>query len=225
VDTELLGADRFVGFLQDHDQIGNRALGDRISTLLSPGRLRIGAALLLTGPFTPMLFMGEEWAAGTPWQYFTDHPEPELGRAVREGRRREFSRHGWAAESVPDPQDPETFARSRLDWTEAAAEPHAEVSDWYRALIALRHREPDLSDPRFGAVRVSFDEAARWLVVRRGGLRIAVNLADHTQRVPLDGPLAEVLLTGDEALQVAEDSVWLAAESVAVLRAARAGAA
>ena len=229
VDWTVLTGASFVGCLQNHDQIGNRALGDRISTLLSPGRLRIGAALLLTSPFTPLLFMGEEWGAGTQWQYFTDHPEPELGRAVREGRRREFARHGWAAESVPDPQDPETFARSRLDWAELADERHRALLDWYRALTDLRRAEPDLAERRLTGVSVAFDEAARWLVVGRGRLRVAVNLADCAQRVPLDAPVTEVLLASGEVAVRAhednEDSVGLAAESVAILRAARAGAA
>jgi malto-oligosyltrehalose trehalohydrolase len=191
VDTARISGHRFLGFLQDHDQIGNRALGDRISATLSPGLARVGAALLLTAPFTPMLFMGEEWGAGTPWQFFTDHPEPELGRAVSEGRRREFDRHGWAAQSVPDPQDPETFERSKLDWAEfegeqSATEPHRALLDWYRALIALRRARPEIADPRLADVSVDYDESARWLVVRRGPLRVAVNLADHPQPVPLN---------------------------------------
>jgi maltooligosyltrehalose trehalohydrolase len=90
-----------VTYVQDHDQVGNRATGDRLAASLSIGRLKIGAALLLTGPFTPMFFMGEEWGASTPWAYFTDHQEPELAEAVRQGRRREFAEHGWAAEDVP----------------------------------------------------------------------------------------------------------------------------
>jgi len=218
VDTALLPGYRFVGFLQDHDQVGNRALGDRIGGSLSPGRRRIAAALLLTGPFVPMLFMGEEWGAGTPWQYFTDHQEPELGRSVREGRRREFSRHGWAAEDVPDPQDPATFARSRLDWGEIAAAPHRELLDWYRLLIALRHADPDVADPRLTEVRVAFDEAAGWLAVRRGRVRVAVNLADRAQPVPVDGRVGSVLLASDAAVQVDQDSVVLPPESAAVVR-------
>jgi maltooligosyltrehalose trehalohydrolase len=218
VNTALLAGNSFVGFLQDHDQIGNRALGDRIAASLSPGRLRIGAALLLTAPFTPMLFMGEEWGADTPWQYFTDHPEPDLGRAVREGRRREFSRHGWAAESVPDPQDPETFARSRLDWDEIRAEPHRGLLDWYRLLIALRHAEPDLADPALAELRVALDETARWFVLRRGRVRIAVNLADKPQAVPLDAPVAELMLASEAGAHAEANSVGLPAESVALLR-------
>ena len=88
---------------------------------------------MLTSPFTPMLFMGEEWAASTPWQYFTSHEEPELAEAVRAGRRREFAAHGWAAEDVPDPQDPATVERSTLDWSELGHRgAHAAMLDWHR---------------------------------------------------------------------------------------------
>lgn len=113
-----LPGDRFVVSTQNHDQVGNRAIGERSSALMSEGRLKIAAALLLTSPFVPLLFQGEEWAAGTPFQYFTDHPDPELGRAVSEGRRREFSYFGWEPQDVPDPQDPATYQRSKLDWSE-----------------------------------------------------------------------------------------------------------
>ena len=95
VDTARSLGYRFLGYLQDHDQVGNRATGDRITATISPGLAKVGAALVLTSPFTPMLFMGEEWAASTPWQFFTDHQEPELAEAVRAGRRREFAEHGW----------------------------------------------------------------------------------------------------------------------------------
>ena len=112
---------------QDHDQVGNRATGDRLSATLSPGLLAVGAGLLLTSPFTPMLFMGEEWGARTPWRFFTDHVEPELARAVSEGRGREFASHGWASSDVPDPQDPATYRASMLDWSEPDKEPHREL--------------------------------------------------------------------------------------------------
>ncbi|HEV2342950.1 MAG TPA: malto-oligosyltrehalose trehalohydrolase [Actinocrinis sp.] len=237
VDTVLIGANRFVCFLQDHDQVGNRALGDRIGAALPPGRRRIGAALLLTAPFTPMLFMGEEWGASTPWQYFCDHPDPELGGAIREGRRREFARHGWAGEDVPDPQAPETFARSRLDWNEIARDEHRELLDWYRALIALRHSEPDLQDPRLTAVRVVYDEPAQWLVVQRGAVRVAVNLADRARSIRLDAAGSAVLLASDAAIRIDQgdadpptfgtsgaidttrvDHLHLPAQSVAIVR-------
>jgi maltooligosyltrehalose trehalohydrolase len=98
---------RFLGYAQNHDQVGNRAVGERLAALISTGRLKIAAALVLTAPFVPMLFQGEEWAASTPWLYFTDHQDPDLGRAVSEGRRREFAAFGWKPDDIPDPQDPE----------------------------------------------------------------------------------------------------------------------
>ncbi|MET7855937.1 malto-oligosyltrehalose trehalohydrolase [Streptomyces sp. NPDC005318] len=187
VDTVRTPATRFVGFAQTHDQIGNRALGDRLSATLSPGLLACAAALVLTGPFTPMLFMGEEWGALTPWQFFTDHTDPALAEAVRNGRRREFAAHGWAADDIPDPQDPATRDRSCLDWTEPEREPHARLHAWYRELIALRRTLPDLSDSDLASVRTAHDEEGRWLAFRRGDLRVAVNLHEKPATIPLGG--------------------------------------
>ncbi|MER7579101.1 malto-oligosyltrehalose trehalohydrolase [Kitasatospora sp. NPDC097691] len=184
---------RLLGYLQTHDQIGNRALGDRISTTLPGGRLACGAALVLTSPFTPMLFMGEEWGAATPWQYFTDHTDPDLAEAVRQGRRREFADHGWAAEAVPDPQEPATVLRSVLDWTEPRRAPHSELLTWYRTLLRLRRERPELADPDLGAVRAVLDEAAGWLVVHRGPYRVAVNLGPDEAALPLGAAGREVV--------------------------------
>ncbi|MFJ1785396.1 malto-oligosyltrehalose trehalohydrolase [Streptomyces anulatus] len=185
VDVTRTPAHRFVGYAQTHDQIGNRALGDRLATSLTPGLQACAAALVLTGPFTPMLFMGEEWGARTPWQFFTDHTDPELAEAVRNGRRREFGAHGWDQEEIPDPQDPATRDRSCLDWSEPEREPHGRLLAWYRELIALRRTLPDLHDPDLASVKTAFDEDARWLAYRRGDLRIAVNLADGPAAIPL----------------------------------------
>ncbi|WP_405462080.1 malto-oligosyltrehalose trehalohydrolase [Streptomyces sp. NBC_00101] len=187
VDVHRTPAHRFVGYAQTHDQIGNRALGDRLAASLSPGLLACAAVLVLTGPFTPMLFMGEEWGARTPWQFFTDHTDPELAEAVRNGRRREFGAHGWAEEDIPDPQDPATRDRSCLDWAEPERAPHDRLRAWYRELIALRRAVPDLYDPDLASVKVAFDEEARWLALRRGDVRIAVNLADRPVAVPWGG--------------------------------------
>ncbi|MFB7470952.1 malto-oligosyltrehalose trehalohydrolase [Kitasatospora sp. NPDC056184] len=205
---------RLLGYLQTHDQIGNRALGDRISTGLSPGRLACGAALVLTSPFTPMLFMGEEWGAATPWQYFTDHTDPHLAEAVRRGRRREFAEHGWAADALPDPQEPATVLRSVLDWTEPRRAPHSELLDWYRRLIRLRRESPELSDPDLAAVRVEADEAAGWLVVHRGPYRVAVNLGAGGASWPLEGQVVAAF-GGHSA---AGGTLTLEPDSVAVLR-------
>jgi maltooligosyltrehalose trehalohydrolase len=200
LDRTRVSAHRLLGYSQTHDQVGNRAQGDRLSASLSPGLLACAATLTLTGPFTPMLFMGEEWAAGTPWQFFTDHTDPDLAEAVRRGRRREFAAHGWAEEDVPDPQDPATRDRSCLDWSEPRREPHARVLDWYRRLIALRHAHADLTDPDLTDLKVAHDARARWLAFRRGDIRVAVNLGEEPAAIPL-GPRPARVLASWEPVQ------------------------
>ncbi|SEG90810.1 maltooligosyl trehalose hydrolase [Thermomonospora echinospora] len=217
VDRLRTPAHRFLGYLQNHDQIGNRATGDRLPAGLDAGLLKVGAALVLTAPFTPMLFMGEEWGAATPWCYFTDHTEPELARAVTEGRRREFARHGWGAGEVPDPQAVETFRSSVLDWAEPGRPPHRELLAWHRDLIALRRRLPDLTDPRLTEVAVEYDEAARWLVLRRGTVYVAASFGSGKTVAPVSGDL---LLASDPGIAVDAGSVTLPGASVAILAAA-----
>jgi maltooligosyltrehalose trehalohydrolase len=219
VDTATTPGYRFLGYLQDHDQVGNRASGDRITATISLGRAKVGAALVFTSPFTPMLFMGEEWAASTPWQFFTDHQEPELAEAVRTGRRSEFAEHGWSESDVPDPQDPATVERSRLDWSELDRAPHAEMLEWHRLLIALRRSEPSLRDPRLDEVSVVADAAQGWVVVRRRGLQVVANLAAEPRTISLGTPVAEVVLTSAD-VTVGESSITLPSESVAVVRVA-----
>ncbi|WP_329311391.1 malto-oligosyltrehalose trehalohydrolase [Streptomyces sp. NBC_01262] len=186
VDRTGTPAHRFLAYTQTHDQIGNRATGDRLAATAAPGLLAAAAALVLTSPYTPMLFMGEEWGALTPWQFFTDHADPELAAAITRGRRREFAAHGWAAEDIPDPQDPATRRRSCLDWSEPDTHAHAALLDWYRRLIALRHAEPDLTDPDLEAVRVIPGEGT--LCVGRGRLRVAVNFSAEDAEVDLGLP-------------------------------------
>jgi maltooligosyltrehalose trehalohydrolase len=215
VDRSRVPGHRFVAYLQNHDQIGNRATGDRISATLSPGLLRVGATLLLTSPFTPMLFMGEEWAATAPWQYFTSHPEPDLAEAVATGRRREFASHGWAETDVPDPQARATFERSKLDWAERDKPGHREMYDLYRRLIALRRSRSDLSDPRLDRVQIWHGD--RYLVMRRGDCAVAVNLAPTAQRVSLRAVPRSVLLATEPGTVIMRDWVELPPESAAVV--------
>ena len=216
VNTHVIPGHRFLAYLQNHDQIGNRATGDRISATLSPGLLACGAALVLCSPYTPMLFMGEEWGARTPWQFFSHFPDPELREKVRQGRTREFSEHGWdAAAVVPDPNAESTFLDSKLDWAEPAREPHAGLLRTYRELIALRRARAELADPWLDRLRVEVHESARTVVLHRGGLRVAVNLSDRPAAVALDGPVREVLLASAEPT-VAEAELVLPPESFAV---------
>jgi maltooligosyltrehalose trehalohydrolase len=213
VDTATVPGWRFVASLQTHDQVGNRAQGDRLSMLVDDGLLACGAAILLTSPWTPMLFMGEEWGARTPWQFFTDHTNPEIAEATARGRKAEFGSHGWDERDVPDPQDPETFRRSRLDWSEPTEEPHARLLAWYRDLIALRRAEPDLHDPRLDRVEVTWSD--RRLDTTRGSFRVLVNLADDTWSCEADG---EVVLAWEPGVRVVAGSVDVPARSAVLLR-------
>ncbi|HEX4728680.1 MAG TPA: malto-oligosyltrehalose trehalohydrolase [Jatrophihabitans sp.] len=210
---------RFVVCLQNHDQIGNRAAGDRLSETLSDGLLRVAAVLLLTSPFTPMLFMGEEWAAGTRWPFFTSHPEPELATAVSRGRLTEFAEHGWAPENMPDPQDPASYRQAILDWSEPARPGHRELLELYRELIRLRTAEPELADPRLDRVEVDYDERQGWLRIGRGGCTVAVNLAAEPRSIPLTGP-SELLLATDTA-RLTDTEVGLAGQSAAIVRTSK----
>jgi maltooligosyltrehalose trehalohydrolase len=215
IDRERTLGSRFVGFLQDHDQVGNRALGDRLPEITSPRLLDVGAVLLLMAPFTPMLWMGEEWAASTRWPFFTSHPEPQLAAAEGRGRIEEFATFGWDASEMLDPQDPLAFQTAKLNWSELAAAPHRNVLALYRRLIQLRRAEPDLQDVRLFEVTVDYDEAARWLVLHRGRLRIAANFDEGPQVVPgLTG--AVILATGE--VKATDNGLSLDGQSAAVVR-------
>jgi maltooligosyltrehalose trehalohydrolase len=180
-------ATRLLAYTCTHDQVGNRALGDRPSQNLSYGQLAVKAALVLGSPYTAMLFMGEEWGASTPFHFFSSHPEPELASATAEGRKKEFADHGWDADEIPDPQDPQTFQRSKLDWNEAETAEHAPLRRLYRDLIALRRTETDLADPWLDHMAIDYDEDRRWIVIHRGRLAIACNLAAKAVSVPFTG--------------------------------------
>lgn len=183
-----------VGYVQNHDQVGNRARGERLTQLVAdPGLLAGAAAVLLTAPQVPMLFMGEEWGASTPFPYFTDHQDPALQQAVRDGRRAEFAAFGWAPEDVLDPQDPATLAAARLRWDERDDGIHARLLAWYRDLVALRRSVPTLTDGDRRAVRADSDDGV--LVVRRGPVVVATNTTGHARELPVpSGAPATVLL-------------------------------
>jgi maltooligosyltrehalose trehalohydrolase len=214
IDRLTMPTSRLVTFAQDHDQIGNRAAGDRLSQSLSPQRLAVGAVLNLMTPFTPMLFMGEEWGATTPWQFFTSHPEHDLGEATAKGRIDEFAKMGWDPEQVPDPQDPETFQRSKLDWSEPGTGHHAGLLDLHKRLIVLRRRLSDLTDPRFTTTTAAADDAASVIVLQRGGVVVAANLGAEEVVVSVDGAL--VLKTA-EGIALEGESLTLPPDSAAIL--------
>jgi maltooligosyltrehalose trehalohydrolase len=215
VDTRRVPGHRFLAYLQNHDQIGNRATGDRLSETVSPGLLACGAALVLTSPFTPMLFMGEEWGARTPWQFFSHFPDEALRDAVREGRRSEFAEHGWGEAEVPDPNADATFLDSKLDWEEPTQEPHSTLLRVYRELIALRKAWPQLSNPWLDEVEVDVDEVARTIVVHRDTLRVVCNLGAEPVTLDLQAPINRILLAS-EPVEGNAYTLTVPAESFAV---------
>lgn len=183
-----LPRDRLIAYTQSHDQVGNRAAGERLHQLAGIDRARIAAAVLMASPFVPMVFQGEEWATSAPFCYFADLESPALRAAVRDGRRAEHAAAGWQAEP-PDPIDPATRAASCLRWSERAEGAHAAMLAWYRELIAIRRREPALRDPSPRATRAALDLDR--LVIDRGPLVLVCNLSDHAAPIGLAGePIA-----------------------------------
>ncbi len=163
---KLALARQFVVFSQNHDQVGNRARGERLSALVSFAGLKLAAGVVLLSPFLPLLFMGEEYGETAPFQYFTDHADPALAQAVREGRREEFAGFAWTGE-VPDPQDEATFLRSRLQRDLSRHKQSRVLRAFYRELIRLRREQPALAELNLEKMEVTAYEQEQVLFVRR----------------------------------------------------------
>ena len=206
----------FVIAVQNHDQVGNRTAGERLGALVDKGTLKAAAALLLTAPFTPMLFQGEEWAASSPFQYFSDHADAELGKAVREGRRREFAAFGWQPKADADPQDPASFDRSKLAWDEIDEPFHRRMLEWYCGVIALRRHLAEARDGDEEGVRVRVDDQARRLVFERGGISVRVNLGEGDWLSPIsEGD--RILMASRADIRPSAGSICLPPSSVVIL--------
>lgn len=221
-----LSGRHFHVFCQNHDQVGNRATGDRLGHRVNPGQQRIAAALTLLSPYVSMLFMGEEWGTKSPFLYFTDHSEPELAEAVRQGRRREFAAFGWDPERIPDPQAQSTFTASKLAWDELSEPEHESLLSFYRALIRLRSGEASFANDSLELTRVEYDEAERWLALLRGDLAVLANFGSEGCHVPrtatsLGDTSLKPLLLSDDRMQVTSDTVVLPPHSVTVLAKGR----
>jgi maltooligosyltrehalose trehalohydrolase len=208
---------RFLGYIQNHDQIGNRAVGDRIEHIAGLDRAKIAAALVLLSPFVPLIFQGEEWAASSPFQYFANHLDPELAHAVSEGRKAEFSAFGWDPASIPDPESRATFQASKLDWDERAVPAHSEMLGWYRELIRLRRTYPCLNDFKPGNAFVTFDEQEKWIRIQRGTIAVISNLG-AIERAFVAPPESEVLLSSRVLHIGTGGEVVLAPDTIAMIK-------
>jgi len=215
-----LSGHRFVGFLQNHDQVGNRPKGDRASQFLNIRRLKIGCTLVLCAPFVPMLFQGEEFGTSAPFLYFTDHRDPELADAVSRGRREEFASFGWNPEEVPDPQDPCSFESSKLDWLRIQGHAHAELHRWYSRVISLRRTTSALMNGSLNNVQVEFSESDSWLILYRQSVAVICNLAIRRLAVTLRFS-ARALLASDSSFALHGNAVEVPVESVLIVEDAR----
>jgi maltooligosyltrehalose trehalohydrolase len=211
-----LSPHQFLGYIQNHDQVGNRAIGDRVDQTIGMERAKVAGGIVMTAPFIPMIFQGEEYAASTPFQYFADHEDPEMAKAVKAGRQGEFAAFGWNPDDIPDPENVETFLRSKLNWDELHQGCHEEMLTWYRSLIRLRRTSASLNDGRPGQVKVRFDESKRWLVMERGSITVMCNLGTEPVELESSKEFSPVLASRD-GIEVTGTKVVLPSDSLLIL--------
>ncbi len=206
----------FVGFIQNHDQIGNRAKGERVQQIIGTRKAKLAAGVVMTAAFLPMIFMGEEYGADTPWMYFADFQSEELRNAVREGRKRDFSAFGFG-DDVPAPEDPATFEASKLNWEELDQPAHHDMLHWYRSLIHLRRKTLalNLGDP--SRMEVQSNEEGRWIYTDRGDIRTVINFADAMTRFPMPAG-CELMLSSDAAPDRVDGGILVPEMSMAIYR-------
>jgi maltooligosyltrehalose trehalohydrolase len=203
--------------------VGNRAIGDRLEQIVGMERAKAALGLALTAPFIPLLFQGEEYAASTPFQYFADHEDPEMAKAVSAGRKKEFAAFGWNEDEIPEPESMETFERSKLKWDEIQHGKHAEILDWVRKLICLRRGSLSLNDGDSGHVRVEFNEDKRWLTMERGLVKVILNLG--VERAEFGNPRRfPLILASVGDVEATEEKVVLPPNRLAILSGENASA-
>jgi maltooligosyltrehalose trehalohydrolase len=214
-----LNGHQFIAYLQNHDQLGNRARGERLCQLTNRNLAKVGAALILTSPYVPMLFQGEEWACTSPFLYFVDFAdEPDLAKAVAEGRCREFKSFGWEPDQIPDPNAETTFFESRLRWNELELQSHAEMMAWYKAVIELRRNLSALSNGHLNLTSSKFNEEENWLSVERGPVTILCNFSSDEIAIPCQTTdRCSILLDSSGRSRVHDSVVDLPRESVVLL--------
>ena len=217
--THGLHAHHFIHFDQNHDQVGNRARGERLEHLVGLHAAKVSIGLLLTAPYIPMLFMGEEWATSSPFLYFADHEDEDLRKSVAEGRRREFAAFGFEGE-VPNPEDETTYEMSKLNWGEQGEGKHAEMLAWVKALIRLRRSHICLNDGDMHHLLVTGDDEQRTLVMERDEARIVINFGEAPHKFALLKGERLELISRDE-VGVGENELELPPMTLAVLMSSK----
>jgi maltooligosyltrehalose trehalohydrolase len=211
-----LSAHRFIGFIQNHDQVGNRATGDRLEHIVGTRRTMVALGIVLTAPFIPMLFQGEEFAASTPFLYFADHDDAEMAKLVSQGRKRDFAAFGWDEAQIPNPEDLDTFERSKLRWNEVHEGSHAAMLEWTRKLIHLRRRTSSLNDGDRGHVQVRFNEEQKWLRMDRGEVSIFANLGGAVAAFNLRGE-CHIVLSSDSGARLSDARLTVPADALVIV--------
>ena len=211
-----LSAHHFIGFIQNHDQIGNRATGDRLEHIIGLDKAKVAAGIVLTSPFIPMIFQGEEFAASTPFQYFADHEDEEMAKLVSAGRKKEFAAFGWDAGAIPDPEAPETFTRSKLNWDEVHEGRHAEMLEWFTKLIHIRRASPSLNDGDTAHTEIHFEPDEKWLVMERGQVKVLTNLGSKDAQFDVASDYY-LLAQSKNEIAVKDAKVTLPPNSLAIL--------
>ncbi len=212
---------RFLGYIQDHDQVGNRARGERIDAIAGIAAARVAAALVLTSPFIPLIFQGEEFAASSPFLFFADHEDEAMRASVSEGRKKEFAAFGWTGE-IPDPESPETFSRSKINWqemeTQNTANEHRAMLDWYRKLLALRREQPALHSADLRRVQVNFEETGRWLLMTRDNIQVVCNFAAVPRTISIARKGSTVLAASATGVEVNAGNVRVPGMTAVILQ-------
>ncbi len=217
--VDSLSAHHFIGFIQNHDQVGNRATGDRLEHIVGVPRTKMALGIVLTAPFVPMLFQGEEFAASTPFLYFADHEDPEMAKLVAEGRKKEFAAFGWDEAQIPNPEDLSTFTNSRLNWAEVEEPMHADMFQWTARLIQIRRNSISLNDGDRGHLKVHFNEEDKWLRMDRNLVSVFANLgaAPASFRVSKDYEL--LLASIADSTFIEDEHVTIPPDGFAILSA------
>jgi maltooligosyltrehalose trehalohydrolase len=203
--VEALSAHHFIHFDQNHDQVGNRALGERLEHLVGMDAAKVALGVVLTAPYVPMLFMGEEFATSSPFLYFADHEDEDMRKAVAQGRKRDFALFGFGDE-VPNPEDMETFEKSKLNWDEIGEGKHAEMLAWTKSLIELRRCTEALNDGSMHRLVVSTDDTRKTLVMQRDEVRVLVNFGE--------APYSFGLLDGETLRLISRASIGVEADAI-----------
>lgn len=214
---EGLSGENFVAYIQNHDQVGNRPGGERLCHLLNLGQMKIAAALLLTSPFIPMLFQGEEWGASTPFFYFTDHHEDKLAKDIKRGRRHEAQEFGWPLTHFSDPQEPDSFTRSQLSWDDMSGDQNHELLEWYKQLLVLRRRHSSLQCGAFLKGSAHVDAKSKVISVIRGDFELICNCSDSHQNVTARISGCKLNLPSHGEIRVHSDHVSLPPHSAVLL--------